>query len=311
MTAADDLFPGFVERRVDTGEAVIYVRTGGTGPGLLLLHGYPQSHAMWHRVAPQLACTHTVVAADLRGYGRSSCPPSAQDHRPYSKRSMARDMISLMRHFGFASFAIMGHDRGARVAYRMALDLPQLVNRLVLLDIISTQDQWSAANQQMRLWMFHWAFLAQPAPMPETLIGRDPADWLEGRFKRGTKSRSLASIDPRALADYAAYFADADRIHATCEDFRAGAHCDLADDAADWAAGRRIECPVLLLWGTEGPLADLADPLALWQPLCRQVSGTSIDCGHFIAEERPDALLEHAEPFLTAAVPPRWTGARP
>ena len=298
MTVADDLFPGFAEHRVDTGEAVIYARSGGYGPGLLLLHGYPQSHAMWHRVALTLARTHTVVAADLRGYGRSSCPPSALDHRPYAKRSMARDMIGLMRHFGFSRFAIMGHDRGARVAYRIAIDTPHQVDRLVLLDIISTPDQWSVANQQMRLKMFHWAFLAQPAPMPESLISRDPAEWLEGRFKRGTKSRSLAPIDPRALADYAAYFADPDRIHATCEDFRAGARCDLADDEADLAADRRIECPMLVVLGSDGPLADVPDPLALWRPWCRTVAGAVIDCGHFIAEERPAALLDHAVPFL-------------
>ena len=309
MTAID-LFPDFAEHRVDTGEAAIYARTGGAGPGLLLLHGYPQSHAAWHRVAPALARSHTVVAADLRGYGRSSCPPSDMQHRAYSKRSMARDMTALMRHFGFSSFAVAGHDRGARVAYRLALDLPHLVTRLVLLNIISTADQWAAANQQMRLKMFHWALLAQPAPMPESLIGRDPVTWLEGRIKRSTKSRSLEAIDPRALADYRANFADPDRIHATCEDFRAGAHCDLADDEADLAAGRRIECPMFLLWSREGPLADMPDPLALWRPWCRNVSGARIDSGHFIAEESPGAFLDHAVPFLATAAPPRRTGAR-
>ncbi len=298
MTAAD-LFPGFAEHRIDTGEATIHARVGGRGPGLLLLHGYPESHAMWHRVAPELAKSFTVVAADLRGYGRSSCPPSDLEHRPYSKRAMAGDMIRLMHQLGHERYAIMGHDRGARIAYRIAMEMPHQVERLVILDIITTADQWSAANQQVRLKMFHWAFLAQPAPMPETLIGRDPADWVEGRFKRGTKSRSLAEIDPRALADYQAAFADPDRMHATCEDFRAGSTCDLADDAADQAAGRRIECPAMLLWATEGPLADVDDPLALWQPWCRDVVGANIDSGHFIAEERPRELLAYILPFLS------------
>ncbi len=298
MTAADDLFPGFGEHLIDTGEAVIHARVGGSGPGLLLLHGYPQTHAMWHRVTPALAQSFTVIAADLRGYGQSSCPPTDIEHKPYSKRSIARDMIVLMRHFGFNQFAIMGHDRGARVAYRIALDTPQLVERLVLLDIISTFDQWSAANQKMRLTMFHWAFLAQPAPMPESLIGRGPVEWLDGRLKRGLKSRALGGLDVRAVVSYRGNFSNSDRMHATCEDFRAGAGCDLAADQADMEAGRRIECPTLVLWADHGPLADLSDPLPLWQPWCRDLTGANIDCGHFIAEECPDILLDHALPFL-------------
>ena len=302
MHGPADLFPGSTEHRIDTGEATIFARACGTGPGLLLLHGYPQTHAMWHRVAPRLAQSFTVIAADLRGYGRSSCPPTDMAHRPYAKRSMARDMIAVMRHFGFSQFAIMGHDRGARVAYRTAIEVPHQVTHLIILDIITTHDQWSAGNQKTRLKMFHWAFLAQPAPMPETLIGRDPLDWLETRFKRGTKGRSLAALDPRALAEYRVAFADADRIHASCEDFRAGAGCDLADDEADRLAGRRLEMPTLVLWATDGPLADIADPLALWSPCCRNVAGASIDSGHFIAEEQPEALLHHVLPFLNSSV---------
>lgn len=300
----DDLFPGFARRQIDTGSATINARVGGKGPGLLLLHGYPQTHAMWHRVAPRLAETHTVVAADLRGYGQSSCPPTDMEHRPYAKRTMARDMVEVMRQLGFARFRVMGHDRGARVAYRIAMDTPECAERLIILDIITTRDQWSAENQKVRLKMFHWAFLAQPAPMPESLIGRDPLDWLEGRFKRGTKAHSLDPIDPRALADYQRAFKDPDRIFATCEDYRAGARCDLDDDNADLAAGRRIECPTLLLWASDGPLVDVADPLALWQPWCTDVTGASIDCGHFIAEENPQALLAAIRPFLLPNVEP-------
>ena len=217
----------------------IFVRIGGQGPALLLLHGYPQTHAMWHRVAPRLAKTFTVVAADLRGYGRSSSPPTDMEHRPYSKRRWRGDMSAVMTALGHAQFHVMGHDRGARVSYRIALDEPRRIRRLVMLDIISTHDQWEAENQKIRLKMFHWAFLAQPAPMPESLIGRDPIDWLEGRFKRGTKARSLAPLDPRALEDYRRLFRDPDRLHATCEDYRAGAHIDLAHDTIDFGAGRR------------------------------------------------------------------------
>lgn len=298
MTAAGDLFPGFDDHMVDTGEAVIHARAGGSGPGLLLLHGYPQTHAMWHRVAATLARSFTVVAADLRGYGQSSCPPTDIEHKPYSKRSMARDMIVLMRHFGFSQFAIMGHDRGARVAYRIAIEAPHQVERLVLLDIVSTLDQWSVANQKMRLTMFHWAFLAQPAPMPESLIGRGPVEWLDARLKRALKSRALESLDARAIASYRANFANPDRMHATCEDFRANAGCDLAIDQADFEAGRHIECPTLVLWADHGPLADLADPLSFWMPWCSDLAGANIDCGHLIAEERPDILLDYALPFL-------------
>lgn len=292
------LFPGFAEHVVKLDDVAIRVRVGGKGPALLLLHGYPQTSAMWHRVAPQLAKHHTVVAADLRGYGRSSCPPTDMDHRPYAKRTMAADMLGVMRELGHDRFCVMGHDRGGRVAYRLALDHPSRIERLVLLDIITTHDQWSAANQSIRLKMFHWAFLAQPAPMPESLIGRDPMDWLDGRFKRGTKTRTLDPIDPLAMAEYRLCFSDPDHIHATCEDYRAGARCDLVDDDADLAGGRMIRCPTLLVWASEGPMADIADPLALWRQWCEHVEGAEIDSGHFIAEEAPDALLARVVPFL-------------
>ncbi len=293
-----ELFRGFDEHFVGLDDVTIRVRVGGTGPALLLLHGYPQTSAMWHRVAPELAERHTVVAADLRGYGASSCPPTDMDHRPYAKRTMAADMIGVMRALGHKRFSVMGHDRGGRVAYRLALDHPSLVDRLVLLDILSTHDQWSAANQSIRLKMFHWAFLAQPAPMPESLIGRDPIEWLDGRFKRGTKARSLDAMHPLALEEYRRCFRDPDHIHATCEDYRAGARCDLADDDADLASGRMIRCPTLLLWASDGPMAEIADPLALWRQWCECLEGHKVDCGHFIAEEAPDALLASVVPFL-------------
>lgn len=298
--AAGDLFPGFAEHKVDLGDVTLYARSGGSGPGLLLLHGYPQSHVMWHRMAPALAERHTVVAADIRGYGRSSRPPTDLEHRPYSKRQMAADMHALMRELGFDRFRVMGHDRGARVAYRLALDHKAAIERLVILDILSTHDQWSAVTHDMRVRMFHWAFLAQPAPMPETLIANAPDDWLDGRIKRGVKARSVSVLDPRAVADYRRCMHDADCVHAACEDFRAGATCDLADDEADIAAGRRIDCPTLMLWATHGPLAGLPDPLALWRPWCATLSGSPVDAGHFLAEENPDAVLAEVLAFLAA-----------
>jgi haloacetate dehalogenase len=210
---------------------------------------------------------------------------------------MAADMVMLMSGLGFDRYAVMGHDRGGRVAYRLALDHPQCVERLVALDILTTWDQWKEQTTHHR--MVHWAFLAQPAPIPETLIGGDPADWVEGRLKRGTRDRSLDSFDPRALADYRESLSDRDRVHSTCEDFRATASCDLLDEEADLILGRRIVCPMLVLWGLAGNLEDIGDPIALWRAWCPNVSGCAINCGHFIPEEDPSALLSAVLPFLT------------
>ena len=298
MNDEQDLFEGFSSRRIPTRDGEIFVRIGGSGPPLLLLHGYPQSHVMWHRVAGDLATRFTVVAADLRGYGQSSCPPTDMDHRAYSKRAMAADMIEVMDALGATRFSVMGHDRGARVAYRLALEHPDRVDRIVLLDIVSTLDQWQAEGQSAKLRMFHWGFLAQPAPLPESLIRRSPADWVEGGFKRATLHGSTDVIDPQALAAYKAALNDPDRIHATCEDDRAGATCDLADDQEDRAAGRQIQCPTLVLWGTAGTPADIADPIGLWRRWCVDVQGGTITSGHFIAEENPRDLLARALPFL-------------
>lgn len=301
MSGADDLFPGFASRRIDTGKVDLNVRLGGSGPPLLLLHGYPQTHVAWHKVAGRLAETFTVVAPDLRGYGESACPPDDVDHRAYAKRTMAADMAHLMRDLGFSRFFVMGHDRGARVAYRLALGHPDRVARLVVLDIMTTWDQWQPDQQTTRHRIVHWAFLAQPAPIPETLIGKDLDGWLEGRLKRGTGSRTLDAFDPRAIAAYRQGLSDRDRVHATCEDFRASASCDLADDEADRRHGRRITCPTLVLWGAFGSLAEVADPVALWRPWCVSVSGRAIDGGHFIPEENPGALLDAVLPFFDSA----------
>ena len=298
MTLEDELFPGFTARTVGVGRATIFARVGGQGEPLLLLHGYPETHLAWHRVASPLAKRFTVVAADLRGYGRSSCVPDDSEHRAYSKRTMAADMERLMASLGFRRFRVMGHDRGARVAYRLALDRPDVVERLVMIDIMTTFDQWQPENSATRQRISHWAFLAQPAPIPEALIGADPVAWLEGRFRRGTLARGLAVFDPRVLDEYRRAASEPDCVHAACEDYRAGAGCDLGDDEVDRALGRRIDCPVLVVWGSDGSLADVHDPLALWRPWCTSVTGQVIEAGHYIAEENPVALLDAALPFL-------------
>ncbi len=300
MSILDELFPGFTSRFFDIGNVTLHARIGGSGPPLLLLHGYPETHAAWHRIATELAQTHTVVLPDLRGYGLSSCVPGDSQHRAYSKRTMAGDARFLMRELGYSRFAVMGHDRGGKVAYRLALDRPELISRLVILDIITTWDNWQPElfKMRQRQRLTHWAFLAQPAPIPESLVGADPIEWLEGRFRRGTLARSIDVIDPRVLEDYRVAHADPDHIHAACEDYRAEATCDLDDDEADRLGGRRIACPTLMLWGTAGSLADVADPLALWRPWCKSVSGFAIESGHYIPEENPAALLAAVRPFL-------------
>ncbi len=292
-----DLFPGFATREIETPAGCIHARVGGNGPPLLMLHGYPETHAMWHRIAPALAADFTVVAPDLRGYGRSFIAPTVAGHETYSKRAMAADMVAAMAALGFRRFAVMGHDRGARVTYRMMLDHPSVVSRGVLLDIITTADLWATIDRSRIMRMYHWPLLAQPAPLPETLIGGDARDYLEGRFRRGGAALP-AWLEPAVLEDYWQAFRDPARRHATCEDYRAGATCDVDHDAADVASGRTIDAPLLALWGTRGNLSDHADPLALWRRWAPCVQGHAIESGHFIPEENPDAVLEATREFL-------------
>ena len=221
------MFDGFTRSFVDTGEATICVRHGGSGPPLLLLHGYPQTHVMWHLVAPRLARDFSVVAMDLRGYGDSSKPPTTPDHEPYSKRAMARDAVAVMQHLGFERFAVAGHDRGGRVAYRLALDHPQRVSKIATLDIIPTGEHFRRADMTFGLGYWHWFFLAQPYPLPEKLLSADPGWFLQGRPNRANVHA------PEALDEYLRCFRDPDTIHASCEDYRAGATYDFALDEAD------------------------------------------------------------------------------
>ena len=299
-----DLFPGFQARTFDTGEAEIFARIGGSGPPLLMLHGYPQCHVMWHRVAPTLAENFTCVIADLRGYGASSVPVSKPDHESYSKRAMARDMVAVMAELGFDRFALAGHDRGGRVGYRLVLDHPQRVSRLAVLDIVPTHAMWHDFTAQRAMKVYHWLFLAQPEPLPETLIGAAPDYYLNTTIASWTKDRSLAAFDPAALDHYRRLFRDPARLHAACEDYRAGQTFDLAADEADVAAGRRIACPVFALWGNAGIPGDTDGqgdddgPLAIWRNWADNVDGTAIDAGHFVCEENPQATLAALLPFL-------------
>jgi haloacetate dehalogenase len=280
-------FDGFtVERRRANG-IDLNVRHGGKGTPLLLLHGFPQTHAIWHRIAPRLAEHHYLVMPDLRGYGDSDKPASTSDHVPYSKRTMALDVVELMRSFGFERFFACGHDRGGRVAHRLALDHPRAVARLMLLDISPTRTMYERTTMEFATLYYHWFFLIQPEPLPETLIGADPGFYLRTKLG-GWGSAGTSFFDPRALAEYERCFTPA-AIHAMCEDYRAAASIDLQHDRED--ENRRIECLLRVLWGERGVVHRLFAPLADWQAVSKlPVSGGTTPTGHYIAEEAPDLL---------------------
>ncbi|MDB5093544.1 MAG: alpha/beta hydrolase [Candidatus Eremiobacteraeota bacterium] len=285
------MFDGFTLERIDTGEATIRVRHGGSGPPLLLLHGYPQTHVMWHRIAPRLAREFTVVAMDLRGYGESSKPPTTEDHEPYSKRAMARDCVAVMAKLGFERFSVAGHDRGARVAYRLALDHPQRIERIAVLDIIPTGEHFRRADMKFGLGYWHWFFLAQPYPLPEKLIGADPVFFYSNRPNRQT------AFAPEALEEYVRCASAPEMIHASCEDYRAGATYDFALDEAD-RGNKKIAAPLLALWGARGEVGKWYDILAIWRDWADDVRGHAIDSGHFLAEEAPDETYAALRQFF-------------
>ena len=266
---------------------------------MLLLHGYPQTHAMWHLVAPRLAGEFTVVAADLRGYGDSSKPDGGPDHSAYSKRAMAEDQVEVMRALGFESFAVVGHDRGARVGHRMALDHPDRVTKLAVLDIIPTREVFATVGKDLATAYYHWFFLIQPYDLPETLIGADPGYYL--RKKLGGWGTSLETFAPEVLAEYERCFRDPRTIHASCEDYRAAASIDLIHDEADAAKGRMVECPLLALWGAAGVMERLHDVEGVWRKYARDVRGRPLDAGHFLAEERPADTARELSSFLQDA----------
>jgi haloacetate dehalogenase len=302
-----DLFPGFERRRIDTGDGVqIHVAVGGTadqGPPLLLLHGHPQTHAIWHKVAPELARHHTLVLADLRGYGDSSKPAGDADHANYSKRVMARDLLRVMQCLGHPRFGVLAHDRGARVAHRLAVDHGEAVTRLALLDIAPTLAMYEQTGEAFARAYWHWFFLIQPAPLPERLIEADPAAYV--RDVMGRRSAGLAPFDARALAEYSRCIALPGTAHGICEDYRAAAGIDLEHDRADRKRGQRLAMPVLALWGEQGVVHRCFEPLAEWRRVADDVRGEALPCGHYIPEEAPDALLAHVLPFFNQSGNPQ------
>jgi haloacetate dehalogenase len=292
---------GAARRRVPTGGATINVRVLGEGPPVLLLHGYPQTHAMWHAVAPRLAERHTVVAADLRGYGDSDKPPGDPAHAAYAKRTMARDQVEMMDALGFTRFAVCGHDRGGRVGHRMALDHPDRVERLAVLDIVPTAHVFATTDQALATAYYHWFFLIQPDGLPERMIGHDPGWYLRETLRRWAAPGF--AFDPAALAEYVRCFSAPEAVHAACEDYRAAASVDLAHDAAD--PGARIRCPLLVLWGERGAMHRIYDVAATWAPRAAgPVTARSLDCGHFLAEEAPEATGAALLGFLSGGAPP-------
>lgn len=295
--STQQLFPGFRHCCVEVEAGVrIAAVIGGAGPPLLLLHGHPQTHAIWHRVAPALAERFTVVAADLRGYGDSSKPAGAADHSNYAKRVMALDQLALMRSLGFDRFDVLAHDRGARVAHRLAMDHPEAVRRLVLLDVAPTLAMYEQTSQAFARAYWHWFFLIQPAPLPERLIEADPAAYI--RDVMGRRSAGLAPFDPLALAEYQRCMALPGAAHGLCEDYRAAAGIDMTHERADRDADLLIEPPLLALWGAQGVIHQCFRPLDEWRRVARDVSGRPLACGHYIAEEAPQAMLEQVLPFF-------------
>ena len=289
MIETADLFPGFETRWIETDAGRIFARTGGSGPPLLLLHGYPQTHAEWHAIASDLARHFTVVAMDLRGYGQSFVPASRADApgETMSKRIMARDAVAVMAALGYRRFCLVGHDRGGRVAYRLAFDEPERLEKVVVIDIVPTAAVFQGMNKTpAAMRVFHWLFLAQPTPFPETIIGRDPMFFLEhalGSWSAG----SLSTYHPAALAQYRLAFSDPARVKAGCEDYRAGAFIDRVLDEADRDAGRKIVVPMLAIWGDAGIPSSGLSPLDLWRDYAKDVHGQAIRSGHFVPEENP------------------------
>ncbi len=297
MSDLADLFPGYASHWIDTSAGKMFARSGGDGPPLLLVHGYAQTNVMWHKVAPALAKHFTLVIPDLPGYGWSTAPKPGACHAPYDKRSMANVMIEIMEKLGHVRFRLAGHDRGGRVAYRLALDHPGRVEKLVTLDIIPTYEMWHRMDDKLAMKVWHWPFLALKHPMPELLIEKDPIGYIDYKMASWTKTKDLSAFDPRALAHYHAFFSDPLRIHATCEDYRAGRTTDLQNDEADRKAGKKITVPMCALWGTAG-IPGASGPLAIWKEWANDVTGAPIDSGHFVCEENPDDTAKAMLDFL-------------
>lgn len=292
------MLAAFAEFDIARSNVRLHGRAGGNPnlPPLLLLHGHPQSHVMWHRVAPELAKRFTVVMMDLRGYGDSGRPTADENHVAYSKREMALDALAVMKHHGFDRFQVLAHDRGARVAHRLAADAPDAVERLMLLDIAPTLAMYENTSEAFAKAYWHWFFLIQPPPLPEALIDSDPARFV--RSMMGKRHAGLAAFAPEALAEYERCASIAGTGHSIAEDYRASASIDLEHDRSDMQAGRKIDQPLRVLWGEEGIVGKCFDVLALWRKRAEQVSGRSVPCGHYIAEELPAVLLDETFQFF-------------
>jgi haloacetate dehalogenase len=297
MVQQEALFPGFRVERIDAGGVPVHAVVGGTGPALLLLHGYPQTHALWHKVAPRLARRFTVVAADLRGYGESGKPPTDERHAPYSKREMAKDLVATMSALGFERFFLAGHDRGGRVAHRLAMDHPSAVAKLAVLDISPTLAMYEQTDMAFASAYWHWFFLIQKAPIPEQMIGADAQFYL--RRKMGEGAAGMKPFAPEAWAEYVRCFTK-ETIHASCEDYRAAAGIDLEHDRADREEKHRLACPLLVLWGANGVVERCFKPLEDWGRVAINVRGRALPAGHYLPEEVPDLVVAEFESFFGA-----------
>ena len=292
------MFDGFTERYRPTGRGTVFARVGGSGPPVLLLHGYPQTHLMWHATAALLADRFTVVAADLPGYGASFRPAAAPDHGPYSKRALAQDLVQAMSALGVERFAVAGHDRGGRVGYRMALDHPDRVTAFAALDVVPTGEVWARADANMALGYWHWAFLAQPSPLPERLIAADPDAFFDFHVRALGLGSEPGRYPPELMASYRQLLDDPGTVQAICEDYRAGASIDREHDDADLGR-RRIQCPVLVLWSERGALPRFySDVLAVWRPWALDVTGAAMPTSHFVAEDQPEQTADALTKFL-------------
>jgi haloacetate dehalogenase len=296
------VFPGSTDQQVPTGRGAVSVSVGGTGPPVLLLHGYPQTRLMWDAVAGRLTDRFTVVSADLPGYGDSFRPVVAPDHVPHSKRALALDLVQAMAALGHERFAVCGHDRGGRIAYRMALDHPDRVSSVAVLDVVPTGEVWSRADAQLALLYWHWGFLAQPAPLPERMIGADPGAFFDLHVRRLGLGQAAGRYPPEVMAAYRRQLDDPEVVEAICEDYRAGADVDREHDDADQQQQRRIACPLLALWSSRGALPRLyGDVLDVWRPWATDVRGFGVDASHFLAEDQPDVVAGHLAELLDSA----------
>jgi haloacetate dehalogenase len=290
-------FDGFRLAEIPVPGGHIRLRHGGSGPPLLLLHGNPQSHCMWHLVAPELGKGFFVVCPDLRGYGESWKPPATPGHAPYAKREMAKDMVAVMEQLGHSRFLLAGHDRGARVAHRLALDFPDRVEKFAALDIIPTLEHFERTNMEFALGYYHWFWFAQPHPFPEVLINAAPEQWFYAHTSRSPRPTDL--FHPEALADYLAGANRPENILGMCEDYRAAATIDLVHDRESRAAGHKVRCPMLVLWGAKGNIGRWYDAQAIWSQYCDlPVSGSAVDSGHYIAEEAPEITIKWLNQFF-------------